>query len=145
MTLSQLESSQRASQEHLQTNSTNKDKVPAVRLNSHDMVYGKEEYWLPSYIEDRLYVEMCKKEIEDPQGKCGEKTSKYYLEAAKYARRISAGDFSQLSQGSSDGNAVSGPVFLLELKDFSPRLIAELAHLYKTDKELLDSGKRSSL
>ena len=56
----------------------------------------EEEPWLPSYLEDQLYIQMCEKEIEDPQGKYGEKISKYHLEAAKYAGRISAGDFSQL-------------------------------------------------
>ena len=73
---------------------------------------------------------MCEKEIEDPQGKYGEKISKYHLEAAKYAGRISAGDFSQLG--------TNGPTFLLDSKDFTPRLIAELDELYKTDKESLD-------
>ena len=136
MTLPQLESSQ----EDLQTNSTNKDnKVPPVPLNSHDMVYGKEEHWLSSYIEDQLYLQMCEKEIEDPQSKYGEKISKYYLEAAKYAGRISAGDFSQSCTDGDNGNsnAASRPIFLLELKDFTPRLNAELAKLYKTDKESL--------
>jgi hypothetical protein len=86
--------------------------------------------WLSSYIEDQLYIQMCEKEIEDPQGKCGEKISKYYLEAAKYAGRISSGDFSQLD--------TTGPTFLLDSKDFTPRLTAELAELYKTDKESFD-------
>ena len=130
MTLSQLESSQRAGQEHLQTNSANKDnnRVPAVPLNSHEMVYGKEEHWLPSYIVDQLYLEMCEKDIKDSQGKYGQNICKYFLEAAKYAGSISAGDFSN----------TSGPTFELDSKDFSPRLNAELVDLYKTDKELLE-------
>ena len=90
----------------------------------------KEERWLRSYIEDKLYIQMCEKEVEDPQGKYGEKISKYHLEAAKYAGRISAGDFSQLG--------MNGPTFLLDSKDFTPRLTAELAELYKTDQESLD-------
>jgi hypothetical protein len=113
--------------------------VPPVPLNSHDMVYGKE-HWLSSYIEDQLYLQMCKKEIEDPQSRYGENISKYYLEAAKYAGRISAGDFSQSCLGGDNGNSntASRPIFLLEHKDFTPRLNAELARLYKTDKKLLD-------
>jgi hypothetical protein len=49
---------------------TNEDRVPPVPLSSHDMVYGKEEHWISSYIEDQLYLQMCEKEIKDPQGKC---------------------------------------------------------------------------
>jgi hypothetical protein len=67
---------------------------------------------------------MCEKEIEDPQGRYGEKISKYYLEAAKYAGRISAGDLSKLP---------GEPVFGIDPKDFTHRLTAELAELYKPD------------
>lgn len=73
---------------------------------------------------------MCKKEVEDPQGKYCEKISKYYLEAAKYAGRISAGDFSQL--------CTTGPTFLLDSKDFTPSLTAELVELHEEDKESFD-------
>jgi hypothetical protein len=52
-----------------------------------------------------------------------------HLEAAKHAGRIS-GDFSQLG--------TNGPTFLLDSKDFTSRLTAELVELYKTDKESLD-------
>lgn len=116
--------------------------VPPVPRNSHDMVYSKEEHWLPSYIVDQLYVQMCEKEIEDPQGKYGQKISRYYLGAAKYAGRISAGDFGQSCRGSGGcgggSSTARGPIFLLDLKDFTPRLTAELADLYKTDKASLD-------
>jgi hypothetical protein len=112
------------------TSNKDNNKVPPVPLNSHDMVCSKEEYWLPSYIEDELYIQMCEKEVADPQGKCCEKISKYYLEAAKYARRISAGDFDQIG--------TNHLTFLLDSKDFTPRLTAELAELYKRDKESLD-------
>jgi hypothetical protein len=137
MTFPQHELSQGAAQEDLQTNSTNKDnRLPPVPLSSRDLAYSKEEYWLPSYIEDQLYLEMCEKEIEYPS-KYAEKMSKYYLQAAKYAGRISAGNFSQSCHGG-DSNTASEPIFSLELKDFSPRLTTELAELYNTDKNLLD-------
>jgi hypothetical protein len=116
--------------------------VPPVPLNSHDIACSKEEYWLPSYTADQLYKEMCEIEIEDSQGEYGEKISKYYLQAARCAGRISAGDFSQSCHDSGgcdgDSNTASGPIFLLKIKDFTPRLTAELAELYKTDKESLD-------
>lgn len=79
---------------------------------------------------------MCEKEVEDPHGRYGQKISKYYLEAAKYVGRISAGDYSQLNvRGKVNSD---GPTFLLDSKDFTPRLTAELAKLDKTDKESLD-------
>lgn len=52
---------------------------------------------------------MGEKDIEDSQGKYGQNICKYYLEAAKYAGSISAGDFSN----------TSGPTFELDSKDFS--------------------------
>ena len=60
--------------------SANDNKVPPVPLNFHDIIYCKEEHWLPSYIVDQLYIQMCEKEIEDPQGRYGQKISKYYLQ-----------------------------------------------------------------
>ena len=127
----QHESSQRVAEEDLQTNSH------PPTLNSHDMVYSREEHWLLIYLADQLYLRMCEEEIEDPQGKYGERISKYYLEAAKYAGRISAGDFSNSN--------TSGPTFELDLKDFSPRLTAELVGLYKTEKESLDRVVREAV
>ncbi len=53
-----------------------------------------------------------------------ESQNKYYTEAATYAGRISAGDFS-------GKNAKFKPTFRLYLKDFSPRLKTELANLPK--------------
>ena len=96
------------------------------------------EHWLPSYTVDQLYIQMCEKEVEDPHGRYGHKISKYYLEAAKYAARIIAGDSSHLDTIDMDNNTTNGPTFLLDSKDFTPRLTAELAKLYKTDKESLD-------
>ena len=53
-----------------------------------------------------------------------EHQNKYYAEAATYAGRVSAGDFS-------GKNAKYRSVFTLYLEDFSPRLKAELAQLPK--------------
>src|ERR671931_73916 len=78
--------------------------VPSVPLSIEEAIYGPISHWLPSHIEDILYIEMCEAEIDDPQGYTREKTSKYYIEAAKYAGRISAGNF--------DGaNAKHKPIF----------------------------------
>jgi hypothetical protein len=85
---------------------------------------------LPSHIVDELYLQMCeskeiqiRKELLTGEIYC-EKQNKYYVEAATYAGRISAGDFS-------GKNAKCRPVFALYLEDFSPRLKAELAELPK--------------
>ena len=87
-----------------------------------------EQHWLPSYIEDQLYLQMCETEIEDSQN--GGKISKYYSEAAKYAGRISAGNF--------DGqNAKYKPVFEIHYRDFTPRLQAELLLLMKESPSTL--------
>ena len=87
---------------------------------------------LPVYIADELYVEMCEAEIEDAEGSDGEKISRYYLEAAKYAGRISAGNF--------DGtNAKHKPVFQIHYNDFTARLQAELALLLKDSPNTLAS------
>lgn len=53
-----------------------------------------------------------------------QQVNSYSFEAAKYAGRISAGDFS-------GENAKYRPVFRLNLEDFSARLNAELAKLPK--------------
>jgi hypothetical protein len=57
--------------------------VPPVPLSIDEVIDGFVIHWLPSYIEDILYIEMCGTEIQDPQGSPGDKISKYYLEAAK--------------------------------------------------------------
>jgi hypothetical protein len=52
----------------------------------------------------------------------GDEVNYYYLQAAKYAGRISAGNF--------DGpNAKHKPIFEIRYKDFTPRLQAELQSL----------------
>jgi hypothetical protein len=100
----------------------NNNKVPPVPLNSCSAIKGNEKHWLPSFIVDELYLQMCQTEIEDPQ--YGGKISRYYLEAAKYAGRISTGNF--------DGeNAKYKPVFEIHYKDFTARLQAELLLLMK--------------
>jgi hypothetical protein len=106
------------------------NKVPPVPLNSCDIINGKEEHWLPSYIEDTLYIEMCEAEILDPQGSNGDKISRYYIEASKYARRISAGNFG-------DENTKYKPIFEVRYNDFTARLQAELELLLKDSPDTL--------
>jgi hypothetical protein len=76
---------------------------------------------LPSNIEDNLFIEMSETELEDPKNP-GCKIRRYYLEAAKYAGRISAGNF----EGQ---NARYKPTFEIHYKDFSSRLQHELQSL----------------
>jgi len=66
--------------------------VPSVPLSIEEAIYGPISHWLPSHIEDVLYLEMCQAEIADPANP-DDKISRYYLEAAKYAGIISAGNF----------------------------------------------------
>jgi hypothetical protein len=87
-------------------------------------------HWLPSRIVDELYLQMCenkeitiRKELLTGEIYSGSH-NKYYTEAATYAGRISGGDFS-------GENAKYKPIFRLYVKDFSPRLKAELAQLPK--------------
>ena len=107
----------------------NNNKVPVVPLNSYQAQAGNEEHWLPSFIADELYLQMCETEIQDRHGSYGRKI-RYYLEAAKYAGRISAGNF--------DGeNAKYKPVFEIHHYDFTPRLQAELKSLLKDSRQTL--------
>ena len=96
---------------------TNNNRVPVVPLNSCEVVNGNEQHWLPSFIVDELYLQICETEIEDPQ--YGGKISRYYLEAAKYAGRIGADNFH-------GKNVKHKPVFEIHYNDFTPRLQAEL-------------------
>jgi hypothetical protein len=87
-------------------------------------------HWASSYIEDILFVEMCERGtiVDDPgilsTKTNGGKINYYYLEAAKYTGRISAGNF--------DGpNAKHKPIFEIHYNDFTPRLQAELQALLK--------------
>jgi hypothetical protein len=103
------------------------DDVPGVYLR--DGKFNDEAiHWSTSYIVDELYLQMCeskeiriRKELLTGEIYC-ENQNKYLAEAATYAGRISAGDFS---------HAKYKPVFRLYLEDFSPRLKAELAELPK--------------
>jgi len=87
-------------------------------------------------ISDLLYLEMCsapKKTVIyefPPLPKQEEIINKYYAEAATYARRSSAGDFS-------GKNAKYKPVFHLDQRDFSPKLRANLVERLNTSKESL--------
>jgi hypothetical protein len=98
--------------------------VPPVPLSIEEVIYGQISHWLPSHIEDILHLEMCEAEIDDPQGYNWKKGSKYYIEAAKYAVRISAGNFG-------GANYEHKPVFEIHYTDFTARLQAELQQLLK--------------
>lgn len=98
--------------------------VPPVPLSVDEAINGAITHWLPSKIEDTMYLEMCESEIEDPKGNPGDKINRYNIEAAKYAGRISAGNF--------DGkNAKYEPIFDIHYEDFTARLQAELQLLLK--------------
>ena len=58
----------------------------------------QDEVWSTSYVADQLFLEICERGpmVDDPTSRWS-KINKYYLEAAKYAGRISAGDFSGYS------------------------------------------------
>jgi hypothetical protein len=90
----------------------------------------EQDHWSQSYIEDQLYLQMCesKEILTRKQLLMGEvyyeNLNQYYVKAATYASRISAGDFS-------GKNAKYKPVFRLNLEDFSPKLKAELSELPK--------------
>jgi hypothetical protein len=104
--------------------------LPPVPLSIDSALNGLAVHWLPSYIEDILYIEMCESEMDDPQGSYGGKISKYYLEAAKYAGRISAGNFDSV-------NTKHKPVFEIHYNDFTARLQAELQALLKESPSTL--------
>jgi hypothetical protein len=105
--------------------SDNNNRLPPVPSNSFDAINGNQKYWLPSHIADKLFIEMCEcgPIVDDPgilsRKTNGGKINYYYLQAAKYALRISAGNF--------DGeNAKYKPVFEIHYNDFTPELQAEL-------------------
>jgi hypothetical protein len=106
--------------------------VPLVPLSIEEAINGPISHWLPGQIEDILYVEMCELEIDDPEGYSWEKTSKYRIEAAKYAGKISAGNFV-------GANSKYKPVFEIHYTDFTPRLQEELQRLLKDSPSTLAS------
>lgn len=80
----------------------------------------QDEVWSSSYVADQLFLEMCERGpmIDDPgSGDRFAQINKYYLQAAKYAGRISAGSFS---------SGIPKPVFELDAADFTPTLRAYL-------------------
>lgn len=107
--------------------------VPSPPISSYQAVNGLVTQRASSYLQDKLYIEMCETEIQDPINP-DDKISTYYLEAAKYAGRISAGNFDH------DGaNAKHKPVFQIHHNDFTPRLQAELQSLLKDSPNTLAS------
>lgn len=108
------------------TNRIDADDVPKVFLPDGEF-NAKGIHWLPSYIEDQLYLQMCESKrtaTADAGDENERQVNWYYFEAAKYAFRRSAGDFS-------GENTKCRPVFRLNRVDFSARLKAELAKLPK--------------
>ena len=96
----------------------------------------KEEISSSSAIADQLFLEMCEcgPIVEDP-GVLSKKSNDgkvnyYYLEAAKYALCISAGNF----EGK---NKKYKPTFHLHSEHFSPELRAALNDCLKTSKKSL--------
>jgi hypothetical protein len=88
---------------------------------------SKEDTWSSSYIADQLFLEMCEcgpmiddttRDLLALTGLPTKKINNHYLEAAKYAGRVSAGDFSNPK--------IEKPIFKLIIVDFSPRLQAHL-------------------
>jgi hypothetical protein len=98
--------------------------VPAVPSSIKEAIDSRLSHWLPSHIEDIVHIEMCETEIADPNNP-DEKISRYYLEAAKYAGRISAGNFDDVKSGKYK------PIFEIHHNDFTPRIQAELELLLK--------------
>jgi hypothetical protein len=114
------------------------DPIPSEQAVDVDVDVNGITHWSSGHIADVLFIEMCEAEIDDPQGSYGDKVSKYYLEAAKYAGRISASYF--------DGaNAKYKPVFELRYNDFTPRLQAELQLLLKESPSTLVSVVEDSV
>jgi hypothetical protein len=92
----------------------------------------QDEVWSSSHVADQLFLEMCEHGpmVDDPAASNRfEQINKYYLQAAKYAGRISAGDFSDA--------ATPRPVFELDAADFTATLRAYLI-LAKKDGMLND-------
>jgi hypothetical protein len=93
----------------------------------------QEDQWLPSYTADQLFLEMCrcsKKAIV--HNGTNREINWFYAEAAAYARRISAGDFS-------GKKAIYKPVFHLDPTTFSLKLKYALEERAKTSKEAINN------
>ena len=112
--------------------------VPPTPISSYQAVNGQITHLAVSYIQGVLFTEMCERGhiVDDPgilsKKTNGGKVNYYYLEAAKYAGRISAGNF--------DGeNAKYKPIFEIHYNDFTPRLQGELQSLLKDSPSTLAS------
>jgi hypothetical protein len=104
--------------------------VPPAPITSEQALKGLVTQWTSNYIADLLFMEMCEYgPIVDEPGILskkanGGKINYFYLEAARYAGRISVGNF--------DGaNAKYKPVFEIHYKHFTTRLQEELQALLK--------------
>lgn len=98
----------------------------------------QDEVWSTSYVADQLFIEMCERGpmVDDPAASDRfVHINKYYLQAAKYAGRIGACDFSN--------PGTPKPVFELDAADFTPTLQSYLL-LAKKDGMLNDIVKQAA-
>jgi hypothetical protein len=97
---------------------------------------SKQEVWTSNKIADQLFLEMCEHgpTVDDPgilsKNTNGGRINYYYLEAARYAFRISAGNFEA-------ENKQYKPVFRLYSEHFSAELRVALSDRLRTSKESL--------
>jgi hypothetical protein len=90
--------------------------VPPAPISSYQAVNGQITHWTSSYIEDVLFNEMCERGpiIDDPgilsKKVSGGKVNYYYLEAAKYAGRISVCSFDDDGANAKHKPSISNPL-----------------------------------
>jgi hypothetical protein len=103
--------------------------VPPAPMSSYQADNEQVTHWTTSYIADVLFNEMCERSlfVDNPRISSDGEANYYYLQAAKYAERTSAGP-----------NAKQKPTFEIRYKDFTPRLQAELRLLLKDSPSSLD-------
>lgn len=85
---------------------------------------SEEEILSSSAIADQLFLEMCERSPMIENTRDSAKINYHYLEAARYAGRISAGDFSNPN--------IQKPIFRLNPTHFSSRL---QTHLLESKKD----------
>jgi hypothetical protein len=94
------------------------------QVQPHVITHEDRERWLTSYVTDQLYIQMCEGPLvtdshDEGCSYSGQVLNFHYLEAAKYARRVSLGDFSGKS-------AKDKPIFIINAVNFTPKLNEEL-------------------
>ena len=106
---------------------------------SENLSFSRVKPLTRSAVADQLFTEMCdrgpivvhpctiERKCTEDCGRADEEVNKYYFRAAKYAGRISAGNFS-------GRDAKLGPIFEADFEDFTP----ELQHQLRSSEEDLD-------